>query len=146
MLEWSKNFKKRSIKRHFEPCHNAQSLLNTWQKTFVKKNWPKQQVKSVKMFLFSSASGLFPSMRRVLPGAIFSSTLPMTPRAPQFTLVFSRPHNQLIATGYESGLVVYLCVRVCVCARVRVCARSCGACDWLWLQIHFFRSFVYVCM
>ena len=38
-------------------------------------------------------SGLFPSVRQVLPVAIFPSTLPMTPRAPKFTLAFSRPQR-----------------------------------------------------
>ena len=41
-------------------------------------------------------------------------------RWPQYTLVFSRPQNQLIGTGYESDQPIFDRIKVCLFAAKRI--------------------------
>ena len=89
---------------------NAQSLLNTWQKTLV-NNWPKQQAKSLKKFLFPSVSGewfvLFyercSSSRSLSLGPTHD-----TPRASIHSSLFSPP-NQLHLLLFIMAKYAFIC-------------------------------------
>ena len=56
------------------------------------------------MLPFPSVSGLFISMPETSSSSRFFSLDPSHDTLPEFTLVFSRPQNQLIATRYESAI------------------------------------------